>query len=449
MKIDTFDVFVVGSGVAGQRVAYACAKEGLKVAVADNREFGGTCANRGCDPKKVILAATEIVQKATDLEGKGISELPKTDWKQVMEFKKKFTAKVPRRTEENLEEAGIKMYHQSPEFLDKNTLLVEGKKVEAKKIVIATGQHPRKLEITGASNLLTSDNFLSLESLPKSMIFVGAGYVGMELAHMAARFGVDVTVVDRLEAPLSKFDKDMVEILVKASEAIGIKFIFDAEVTSVEKLQKNFRLSYTKDKKEKEVKAEMVFNTSGRVPSIEDLNLEKGEVSFNEKGIEVDAFLQNTTNQNVYACGDVSAHALPLTPFSTKEAKVVAENIIKGNTTKATLEVTPSVVFTLPNVASVGITEEESKKLKKEVEIKTATVPYWFNAKRIHTEFYAYKTIVEKNTGKILGAHLVGPQAAEVINLFAMAIYNGMTATDLKGMVLTYPSWGSDIQSMV
>ncbi|QLE00749.1 NAD(P)/FAD-dependent oxidoreductase [Galbibacter sp. BG1] len=448
MKIETFDVFVIGSGIAGQTVAYSCAEAGMKVAVADKREFGGTCANRGCDPKKVILATTEILQRAKDLEGKGVATLPKSTWKQVMDFKKEFTAKIPRKTEESLKKAGIHMYHQSPEFLDENTLLVEGKKVQAKKIVIASGKQPRNLTFEGADLLKNSDDFLSLPTLPESMIFIGAGYVGMEFAHMAARFGVEVTVMDHGKRPLSVFDEDMVAHVTAASKDLGIKFVFESEVESVEKLQKNFRVTYEKEGEKQSIKAEMVFNTSGRVPSIAGLNLEKGAIAYHKNGVEVNEFLQSTTNKSVYACGDVSAHALPLTPFSTKEGKIVAENLKNGNRVKTGYKEAPSVVFTLPNVASVGISVDEAKQLRKEIIIKTDSVPYWFNAKRINTDYYAFKTIVEKQSGKILGAHLVGPEASEVINLFAMAIYGEMTVEDLKNIIFTYPSWGSDIQSM-
>lgn len=445
---EEFDVFVIGSGIAGQSVAKACVENKLKVAISDHRVYGGTCANRGCDPKKVILGVTEVMKLSQNLNGKGVSELPELSWKDVMTFKKQFTDAVPASTEKKMKKLGIAMYHQSPHFLDSNTLSVEGKTVKAKKIVIASGLMPRPLDMEGASLALLSDDFMELKELPESMIFIGAGYIGMEFAHMAARFGVKVTVLDLDSRPLSVFDKDMVEYIRKTSEDIGIEFIFNAEVTSIKELRKNKRVNFSVKGKKQDAVAELIFNTSGRIPSIDMLDLEKGNVATSSNGIAVNEYLQNTTNPDVYACGDVSANAVPLTPFSSLEGKMVAHNILNGNEKKADFPVTPSVVFTLPNLASVGMSEEEAKNLNIDIEIVCQDASAFYNAKRINEKIYAYKTVVDKKTNKILGAHLVGPEAGEVINLFSMAIYNKMTVAELKEMIFTYPSWGADIPYM-
>ena len=160
-------------------MAKACAEAGLKVAIADKREFGGTCANKGCDPKKVLLGITEVLENSKNLHGKGIAKLPKINWKKLQKFKKEFTAAVPKSTEKDLKGMGIKLYHQSPKFLTEDSLMVEEKKITAKTIVIATGYEPRKLSFKGNGHLLTSDDFLNLKKLPKQITFIGAGYVGM------------------------------------------------------------------------------------------------------------------------------------------------------------------------------------------------------------------------------------------------------------------------------
>ncbi|WP_373057377.1 NAD(P)/FAD-dependent oxidoreductase [Zunongwangia sp. H14] len=450
MGVREFDVFVIGTGTAGKIVATNCAAEGLKVAIADNREFGGTCANRGCDPKKVLFGLTEILDRAEKMKGKGITKMPEVSWEDLMAFKETFTSAIPAATENDLEELEIEMYHQSPIFLDENTLSVEGKTVKAKKIVIATGNKPMPLNIPGEEHALISDDFLELKELPDTMMFIGAGYIGMEFAHIAARMGVKVTVVEFAPRILTNFDEDMVAHLQKASEDLGINFIFNAEVFEVEKLRKNYRVKAKQAGKEIEVKAEMVFNTAGRVPSIEELDLEKGNVAFSKQGIEVNEHLQNTTNKSVYACGDVAASAgLPLTPLSSKEGQIVSANIInKNNPGKASYAPQPSVVFTLPNLASVGLSEEDAKK-DYEIRVENKRVSDWFNAKRINEKVYAYKTIVDTKTGKILGAHLVGPEAAEVINLFAMAMAAEMDCEAVRNVIFGYPTWGNDIQGML
>ncbi|RMA66178.1 dihydrolipoyl dehydrogenase family protein [Ulvibacter antarcticus] len=450
MGIKEYDVFVIGTGTAGKTVAIECAAEGLKVAIADNREYGGTCPNRGCDPKKVLVGITEVIQLATDLKGKGITTVPELNWQELQQFKSTFTSAVPAATEKKLKKAGIDLYHQSPEFLDMNTLSVEGKTVKVKKIVIATGQKSMELRIPGREHLLLSDAFLDLESLPDKMVFIGAGYIGMEFAHIAARFGVKVTIVEFGASPLQNFEKDIVDHLVSASEELGIQFIFNAEVTQVEKLRKNFRITFQKNGKSETITTPMVFNTAGRVPSIDELALEKGNVASEKGGISVNEYLQSTTNPSVYACGDVSASgSLPLTPTSSQESRIVSLNIRKGNHTKMDFPPVPSVVFTIPQLASIGLTEAEAKEKGYQYQIEYKSVPKWFNAKRVNSRTYAYKTIVDTDRNLILGAHIIAPHAGEMINLFVLALCGKLKPEVLKQMIFAYPTWGKDIKGMV
>lgn len=449
MEDNEFDVFVIGSGIAGQTVAKACTDKGLKVAITDNREFGGTCANRGCDPKKILLSAIEAFELSENLKGKGISKAAKINWKQLQKFKRNFTVNIPASTEHNLKELGITLFHQSPAFLDENTLLVEGKKVVVKKIVIATGLVPRTLTTPGAKHFKESDDFLNLKKLPKKIVFVGGGYIGMEFAHMAARAGAEVTVIDTGKRPLHAFDADLVNELRKYSETLGINFIFNAIPTVLKKKRKKLTLTYELERREHTIEAEAFFNTAGRVPALAGLDLEKGNVQFGDKGVETNTYLQSTSNPNVYACGDVSDKNLPLTPLSGRQGYVVAENIINGNDKKLEVPVIPSVVFTSPNLATVGYSVEEARSHYKNIRVHFEVATDWFNAKRINAPLYAYKVIMNDRTGEIVGAHLIGPDAGETINIFTMAINNKMTDRDIKSTIFSYPSWGNDIKSMV
>lgn len=451
MSIKEFDVFVIGTGSAGKTVAKACIKAGKKVGIADHREFGGTCANRGCDPKKVLVGLSEIMDRTEKMKDKGITQMPEFSWHDIQNFKKKFVDAVPAATEKDFKSLGIEMYHQSPQFLDENTLTVEGKTIKAKKIVIATGQKPLELKIPGRDLALVSDDFLDLSELPESMIFIGAGYIGMELAHIAARLGVKVTILDLADRPLSNFNEKIVSPLTKISEDIGIDFVFNAAVSETEKLQKYYRVSYQKDGKKESVKAEMVFNTAGRVPSIDELNLEKGNVSFTNKGVTVNKFLQNPDNKNVYACGDVAAsEGLPLTPLSNIEAKVVISHLLDKNIKEeAHYPAQPSVVFTTPQLASIGITAEEANSKNLDVVIKEEMNLNWFNAKRINERSYGFQTIVDKKSGKILGAHIIASEAAEMINLFAMAMQTQLTYKQVETLIFAYPTWGNDMKRMI
>lgn len=315
--------------------------------------------------------------------------------------------------------------------------------------MIATGLKPVELPIDEAEYMKTSEDFLNLKKLPKSMIFVGGGYIGMEFAHMAARCGVNVTVIHSHKRPLDGFDPDLVDKLTTYSEELGIKFVLDAKVNGIVKGKKKLKVHYDKNDKDKHVKAEIVFNTAGRVPNIDELQLEKGKVALGNKGIAVNEYLQNTTNNNVYICGDVSDHGLPLTSMTGPESKTVSANIINGNKTKINTPVIPSVVYTLPNITSVGYSEEEAKNRYKNVIVKFDSVENWFNARRINASVYAYKILINERTNVIVAAHIIGPHAGETINLFSMAIRNKMTVEDIKDVVFTYPSWSYDLNRML
>lgn len=449
MDYETFDVFVIGTGVAGQTVAENCVKAGKKVGIADKREFGGTCANRGCDPKKVLLHATSILEASKNIAHKGMATLPKLEWKKLQKFKRDFTRAIPRTTEEKLKQLGIHMFHQSPRFLDEETLLVEGKRIKAKKIVVATGYEPIRLAIKGREFLYTSDDFLKLKKLPKHITFIGAGYVGMEFAQMALRGGAKVTVLDSGTRPLNNFDADLVKALTAYSKSMGVEFIFDAKATSIKKLRKNYEISYKKNGQTKTLKSRYILNTAGRVPAISELDLEKGNVAYTTNGVQTNNFLQNTANKRVYACGDVSDKGVPLTPLSGLEGAIVSENIIQGNQKKYSVPVIPSVVFTLPNLASVGFSEAEACRRYKNITINYKSVPHWFNAKAMNAPLYSYKIIINQRTDEIVGAHILGPEAVETINIFAMAINAKITTTSLKSTIFTYPSWANDIKKMI
>ncbi len=445
-----YDVFVIGSGMAGMNVAKICASKGLSVGITDELPYGGTCALRGCDPKKILLAPTEAKHFAQNLEKKHISETPAIDWRQAMKFKQDFVDAMPIKIEKGYNKNGVDTYYQSAKFISENQLQIGDTKIEAGKIVIATGAKPRKLNIPGAAFTLSSTDFLNFETLPESLLFIGGGYVAFEFAHMAARFGSKVTIVHRGERPLENFDPFIVDQLVEATKNLNISLVLNTEVTGIEKTGEIYRITGKAKEGEEYFDAAAVINSAGRPPAIGDLDLEKANVTFGKRGIEVNEYLQSTSNPNVYAAGDAAnSGGMPLTPVAVMEGHIVASNILKGNNKKPDYQAIPSVVFTLPTMASVGYTEEEASKKGLIFLVRKNTVPEWFSAKRINEKTYAYKTLIDKESGKILGAHLIGPHAEEVINLFAMAIKAGFTSKDIKTMILTYPSASSDVVYMV
>ncbi|AQS94830.1 pyridine nucleotide-disulfide oxidoreductase [Polaribacter sp. BM10] len=449
MESKHYDVFVIGSGIAGQTAAKICAKNGLKVAIADKQAFGGTCAIRGCDPKKVMLQFADVLKKTADLKGLGIKKVPEISWKDILKFKDSFVKKVPKETEENLTELGVDLYHQTPKFKSKNEILVEGKLISADKFVISTGLTPRKLNFEGANLLKTSSDFFNLKKLPKSAIFIGAGYVSMEFSYLLATLGCKVTIIDRGEMALSQFEPFLVKKLVDKMQKSGVNFVFEAEIDSVEKLRKNYRVHFKQKDKIKSIKSTVVFNTSGRVPATNLLDLENADIKNDNTGVLVNNYLKSNSNKNVYACGDVSSKSLPLTPLSGLQGYIVGNNILKNNSKKFSNPLVPSVVFTNPNLATVGLTEEKAKEQFSAIKVFKGDASHFYNAKKENADLYAYKIIVNDKTKVIVGAHLLSAEANECINIFSMAIHQKMTTKEFKKLIFTYPSFASDLKSML
>jgi glutathione reductase (NADPH) len=231
-----FDVVVIGTGEAASPVASRCRCAGWQVAVIDSRPFGGTCALRGCNPKKVLVGAAEAVDWVRRMKGKGIRpEEIRIDWQELMRFKRSFTEPVPKSQEEGFARAGIVSFHGRARFVGPSSIQVKDNVLEGRYVVVAAGQKPADLKIPGAEHLTTSEQFLELEELPKRILFIGGGYIAFEFAHVAVRAGAQVTIAHRGPRPLPRFDPDLVDQLVKSSRELGVDVQLGTEVMGVEK----------------------------------------------------------------------------------------------------------------------------------------------------------------------------------------------------------------------
>lgn len=445
-----FDLIVIGTGTAASTAADQCAEMGWKVAQIDELPFGGTCAQRGCDPKKILVGAADLVDWNRRMGNRGISSNAVIDWKQLMKFKRSFTDPVPVNKENGMKKAGIVPFHGHARFEDEKSVKVGNYILTGKHILIATGARPAPLPIQGFEHLVSSTDFLELEELPDKIVFVGGGYISFEFAFIAALAGAEVRIVHRGSRPLEGFDHDLVAILLEKAKELGIEVYLNSEVISVEKNGEGFLVNASQNDSMKQIAGNLVVHGAGRIPNIDQLFLEKGNVEFGKKGIIVNQYLQSISNPGVYAAGDVSAtDGKPLTPVTGFESRIAAENLLFGNCRIADYPAQPTVVFTIPPLASVGLSEDEAGEKGYEFEIITNRIENWYSYKRINESHAAFKTIVEKETGKILGAHLLGTKAEELINIFTLAINQGTTVTDLKEMIYAYPTHGSDIPYMV
>lgn len=448
--IRDFDLIAIGTGTAAATVATKCRQAGWRVAVIDARPFGGTCALRGCDPKKVLVGAAELIDWHRRMEGHGIvSEGAHIDWATLMQFKRTFTEPVPESRERAFARASIQTFHGWARFVDRTSVRVGEETLTGRYILIATGARPATLNIPGEEYLITSDQFLELQELPRRITFIGGGYISFEFAHVAARAGAAVRILHRSRRPLKGFDPDLVDQLVRVTRDIGIDVQLNAQVTAIERGVDGVLVRASVDESERSFETDMVVHGAGRVPEIDELELDKAGVEHDRRGVVVNEYLQSVSNPAVYAAGDAAASGgPPLTPVASLEGHVVASNMLNGNHRTPDYAGVPTVVFTIPPLASVGLKEEEARRHGLKFEVHHRDTSGWYSSRRVNARTSGFKVLVEDETNRILGAHLLGPHAEEVINLFALAIRKGLTASDLKRMPYAYPTSCSDVAYM-
>lgn len=446
--MERFDVIVIGTG-SGSNVARRCAAAGKKTAVIDSNPIGGTCALRGCVPKKVLVGIAQVLSLNKQLQGKGIATLSTPSWKDLMQFKNSFTVPKISETEAGLKEAGIAVLHGRATFIAENTIQVNDSILQAEKFVIANGATPAKLSIPGEDLLIDSTAFLELEELPEEILFVGGGYIAFEFAHIVSRFGVKATIIHRNESPLKNFDADLVKHLILWSRESGIRIILKADVKSITAENNRLIVHAEQEGKKLDTSTSLAVHAAGRVADISDMGLEKMNISFNKKGIIVNDYMQSVSNPNVYSCGDANDKGLPLTPVAVKEAIIVAANLLEGNHKKIAYGHIPSNVFTIPPLAAVGLTEQQAKDKNLNYTLHHKETTDWFSSRRLNEPVSAFKVLVDKETNQIIGAHLLGPHAEEVINIFTLAMNAGIKSSDLKKNIFSYPTNASDIVHMI
>lgn len=451
-KTQQFDLIVIGTGSAGSGVAYRCRKAGWTVAIIDELPFGGTCALRGCDPKKVLVGAADLVDWHKRMQKLGVvTGNTDIDWDMLMRFKRTFTDPIPKDREESYEKAGIKAFHGPARFVDKTTLRVGGTLLQGRFVHIAVGAKPAKLDISGEEHMITSTQFLELVSLPERIIFVGGGYISFEFAHIAARAGAKVTILHRGARPLEGFDSDLVADLMEATKDAGIAIELDTSVEAIEKLNNVLAVRGNTKKSPKIFEGNLVVHGAGRLPAVDGLDLEEADIAYTRKGVTVNEYLQSISNPAVYAAGDAKTlpESFPLTPVAGYEGSIAATNILEGNRLTPDYTGVPSVVFTIPPLATVGFSEEGARLQGLEFSVNADNMSDWYSSRRINAKHARYKVLIEKGSRKIIGAHLLGPHAEEVINLFALAIRKGLVASDIEEMLWAYPTHASDTSYMV
>lgn len=444
-----FDVVILGSGVAGRTVAKRCRAAGRQVAVVDSRPFGGTCALRGCDPKRVLLGAAEVVDEKRRLAERGVRGQLVVDWPALMRFKRSFTDPVPDEVRRKLTERDIAPFYGRARFVSEREVQVGSDVLRGERVVVATGAKPRPLHIPGSEHVVTSDMFLELAQLPRRVVFVGGGYVSFELAHLCARAGADVTVLHRGARPLRCFDPDLVDRLVERTRSLGVHVELGAEVRAIQRENRHLQVYADARGRPRAFETDLVVHGAGRVADLDDLDLERAGVARDERGVVVNEHLESVSNPRVYAAGDAASSGPSLTPAASVEGKVVAHNLVEDEPVSPDYRGVASVCFSIPPIAAVGLSEEAARARGGGVRVDEGDASGWFRVRRVREPCAAFKVIVDEERDRVLGAHVLGPGAEELINVFALAIRADIPVTTLRETPFAYPTSSSDLGRMM
>ncbi|MDZ4850248.1 MAG: NAD(P)/FAD-dependent oxidoreductase [Pirellulaceae bacterium] len=448
-----YDLVVIGTGPAASTVATKVARLDKSVAVIESNGFGGTCALRGCNPKKVYTNAGDLLDRLRRTNGKlATFDDARIDWASLWAFKQEFTQPILDKTEGSLRRKGIDTYFGTARFESDNKIDVDGKILEADRIFVGTGASPATLDIEGEEFVTLSDEFFEQKTIPPHVTFIGGGYISMEFAHVVVRYGSKVVIVNHHARPLQQFDPTLVDQLVKWSESIGIQFINNARVVGIEKTgSDSLSVQWTDSTGSQAIETDLVIHGAGRRPNLERLQLDRGNVRFGKNGIEVDNYMRSISNPKVFAAGDCADSPMPrLTPVANEQARIIVKNLFVDTLVeRPDYGIVPKVVFTSPCLAAVGMLEEAAIDSGLDIDVRYEETSDWSSVRKTGQGCAAYKVIVDKSNGQILGAHLLGPAAEETINIFALAMKFDLTAKNIKSTLFAFPTFASDVRKML
>lgn len=443
MNIEQFDTIIVGSGTSAHYVFDALAKN-QKVAIIGENPLGGVCALKGCQPKKYLVAHQEARNSIHALMGKGFTSMPQSSWEDLQALKNDFTSAISGNTSKKFSSKAT-LFEGTARFCAPNQLQIGEKILEAKNIVLATGSQPRRSDIKGSEHLLISDDFLEATHLPGRIVFLGAGVIAFEFAHVAASFGCEVTIVHRSSQALKGFDADMTERFLNASAKAGIKILTDIKVTEIIKNDQEFRLIGDDGV---DIVADAIYETIGRVPNLSVLEGDKSGVKASQKGIVVNEYMQSVSNEAVWAVGDCTQTPYQLATVADEQGKIAGANILKGKHLKWDDSLVATTIFTHPQLSSVGLTEQQAKESGIDFVLKEGETQRWPSSRRIGESDGAYKMVISKDN-KLLGATILRHNSSEVINVCMMLIKTKMSLDIFKTMPLSYPTSCSDLKNML
>jgi glutathione reductase (NADPH) len=432
-----FDLFTIGAGSGGVRASRVAASYGAKVAVAEERYLGGTCVNVGCIPKKLLVYASHFQDEFEDATGFGWTVGDRRlDWKRLIENKNREIARLNSVYQKLLEDAGVKIFDARAEIADPHTVIVNGKSISARYILIAVGSWPMVPKFPGSEYAITSNEAFYLPSLPSKVIIVGGGYIGVEFAGIFHGLGVDVTQLYWGPLFLRGFDDDCRWTLAQEMKKRGIDLRFDADISAIEKVEAGLRATLNNGST---IEAEQILYATGRLPNTGSLGLERAGVKTKENGaVAVDEY-SRTSVDSIYAIGDCT-NRMMLTPVAIAEGRAVADTLFNNNPMMPNYMNVPTAVFSIPNIGTVGLTETQARQSYKQVDVYKTTFRPLKHTLSGRDERTMMKLVVDGATDKVLGCHMVGSDAGEIIQGMTIAMNCGATKAQFDATIGIHPT---------
>ncbi len=442
-----YDLFVIGAGSGGVRASRIAASHGARVAVAEEFRVGGTCVIRGCVPKKLLVYGSHFAHSLHDAAQYGWTiEGATFDWATLRDFVASDVDRLERAYTSTLSNNNVEHFAERAVVAGPNTVrLASGREITAKFILIAVGAWPVMPDIDGAEHCITSNEVFHLPELPKRVVIQGAGYIAMEFAGIFNALGSDVTVVNRSDVILRGYDHDLTARLQPIMAARGVNFGFNRPIRKVEKLPDGSLLVHAGEGDP--IPADVVLVATGRRPKTDGLGLDSAGITLGKGGeIPVDAY-SKTACDSIYAVGDVTDR-VQLTPIAIREGHAFADTVFGGKPRSTHYDAIPSAVFSQPPIASVGLSEADARAQLGEVKVYTSDFRPMQNMFATQAERGFYKLVVDAETDKVVGIHMIGPDAPEILQAAAIAVKAGLTKAQFDDTIALHPSMAEELVLM-
>ncbi len=442
-----YDLFVIGAGSGGVRAARLASELGARVSIAEEYRIGGTCVIRGCVPKKLLVYGSGYGADFADAKAFGWScEDLRFDWPTLIHNVRREVDRLNGVYARILDTAGVDKFltRAALESPHEIKLADRDQALSAKTVLVATGGHPMMPEVPGKEHLISSNQCFELEQLPASIAIIGAGYIGMEFASIFNGLGVAVTVLYRGDQILRDFDMELRDGLAEAMRNRGVDLRMNADIVSIEKEGRGYRVHLTRGDS---VAADLVMAATGRVPNTTGLGLQQAGVELGWDGcVVVDEFSKSSVD-NIYAVGDVT-HRVNLTPVAVHEATAFAETLFNDKPTPVDHTFIPTAVFSQPEIGTVGLTEEKAREMYRSVDIYKARFRPLKATVSGRDEKMLMKLVVDMDSDRVLGCHILGPDAAEIVQMAAIALRLGVTKAQFDATMALHPSAAEELVTM-